>query len=64
MPTALCQHPVTIRLELASDPTTPADILATLARDPNGIVREAVVHNCHTPTETLEQLACAGLLVF
>lgn len=64
MPTALCHHPVTTRLELASNPATPTDILAALARDPNGLVRSAVVNNCHTATETLEQLACSGRLVF
>lgn len=53
-------EPVTVeeeRIEAASDPNTPARILAQLAEDTDQAVREAVASNPQTPLDVLAKLA-------
>ncbi len=45
--------------ELASNPNTPAEVLAELAKDENFVVRIKVAHNPNTPADTLkDKLPC------
>lgn len=46
-----------LRPLVASNPVTPAHVLAPLASDPNALVRQAVAGNPNTPWQTLEKLA-------
>lgn len=46
-----------IKLKLASDPNTAANVLTALSKDSYGPVRSAVAQNRSTPTHVLSRLA-------